>query len=94
MNYLTIKKFAEESGYSENAIRSKIAKGVWEEGEVCIRPPDGRVLISVEGYEIWVENPDNTKEYAQRRNRLSRSISTTKENESAHDLSSSPLPLT
>ena len=55
MNYLTIKKFAAESGYSEGAVRTKIARGVWLEGEVWVRASDGRSLISVEGFESWVD---------------------------------------
>lgn len=53
--YLTVKKFANESGYSEDAIRSKIRDGVWKLGDIWIKAPDDRVLIDVEGYETWVE---------------------------------------
>lgn len=55
MKYLTVAKFSVESGYSEEAIRAKIKNGVWLEGMVWKRAPDGRVLISTEGYERWVE---------------------------------------
>lgn len=55
VRYLTIRKFAAESGYTENAIRAKIHRGVWREGEVWINAPDGRQLIDTEGYESWVE---------------------------------------
>jgi hypothetical protein len=34
LRYLTIGKFAEESGYSEDAVRAKIKTGVWLEGIV------------------------------------------------------------
>jgi hypothetical protein len=53
--YLTIGKFAAESGYSEDAIRAKIKTGVWLEGVVWKKSPDGRVLISTRGYELWVD---------------------------------------
>lgn len=53
--YLTIGKFAAESGYSEDAIRAKIKTGVWLEGVVWKKSPDGRVLISTRGYGLWVE---------------------------------------
>jgi hypothetical protein len=56
VRYQTIKKFAEASGYTEGAIRSKIQDGTWPEREVWIKAPDNRVLISVEGYEAWVES--------------------------------------
>ena len=53
--YLTVRKFANESGYTEDAIRSKIRDGVWRLGDIWIKAPDGRTLIDVEGYESWVE---------------------------------------
>jgi len=54
LRHVTISKFAKESGYTENAIRMKIKNGVWLEGVVWIKSPDGRVLIDTEGYETWV----------------------------------------
>lgn len=55
LRYVTIRKFAAESGYSENAIRSKIHDGIWREGLEWRKAPDGRVLIDVDGYHRWVE---------------------------------------
>lgn len=55
LRYMTIDKFAAESGYSEDAIRAKIKTGVWLEGIVWRKAPDGRILISEEGYGRWVE---------------------------------------
>jgi hypothetical protein len=55
VRYLTIPKFSAESGYTEDAIRTKIRDGIWSEGEVWIKAPDGRNLIDVEGYEKLVE---------------------------------------
>jgi len=34
INWMTIRKFSEETGYSEHAIRSKIRDGVWLESQV------------------------------------------------------------
>jgi hypothetical protein len=48
MRYVTIRKFASASGYSEDAIRSKLRDGIWRLGEIWIKAPDGRVLIDVE----------------------------------------------
>lgn len=56
MRYLTVRKFSIESGYTEAAIRAKIADGTWGEDFVWRKAPDGRVLIDVSGYEEWVEN--------------------------------------
>jgi hypothetical protein len=51
---LTIEKFSAESGYTPDAVRSKIKRGDWLEGHVWIKAPDGRILIDIEGYEKWV----------------------------------------
>jgi hypothetical protein len=50
IRYQTISKFSIESGYTEWAIRGKIRDGVWLEGRVWVKAPDGRILISIEGY--------------------------------------------
>jgi hypothetical protein len=42
------------TGYTEKAIRRKIAEGVWREGEVWRKAPDGSILISIKGYTEWV----------------------------------------
>lgn len=55
MRYLTVRKFSSDSGYTEAAIRSKIADGTWRKDYVWRKAPDGRVLIDVDGYEAWVE---------------------------------------
>ena len=55
MRYVTIAKFSAESGYSEDAVRAKIKNGVWLEGQVWKKAPDGRVLMIPEGYERWAE---------------------------------------
>lgn len=53
--YMTIPRFAAETGYTPEAIRAKIKGGVWLEGIVWKKAPDGHVLISVKGYELWVD---------------------------------------
>lgn len=55
VRYLTIEKFADESGYSPAAIRNKMQRGVWIEGRQFRKAPDGRVMIDVQGVEKWVE---------------------------------------
>ena len=56
LRWLTIEKFSSESGYTPDAVRSKIKRGDWLEGHVWIKAPDGRILIDIEGYEKWVMN--------------------------------------
>lgn len=53
MKLVTIKKFSELTGYSEEAIRQKIKKGIWRLREHVIKAPDGRILISLEKIEEW-----------------------------------------
>jgi hypothetical protein len=54
-DYVTILLAAAMTGCSPKAIRRKIEAGVWVEGREFRRAPDGHVLISVKGYELWVE---------------------------------------
>jgi len=65
MRYLTIKKFSSESGYTEAAIRAKIADGTWEKDYVWRKAPD-------DGYEAWVEmgKPSETNRADKLRSRL------------------------
>ena len=59
LRWVTIKKFCVESGYTLDAVRSKIKRGDWLEGQVWIKAPDGRILIDTQGYEKWVTSrPD------------------------------------
>lgn len=64
MRYLTIKKFADESGYTQATIKSNISNGIWAEEAVWKRAPDNRVLIDVQGYEDWVVNGGNRAKLA------------------------------
>lgn len=54
-NYITIPQAAQQTGLSEKAIRRKIEEGVWLEGRQFMRAPDGRIYISIKGFESWVE---------------------------------------
>lgn len=51
--HVTIKKFCAETGYTPDAVRSKMKRGDWLEGAVWVKAPDGRILIDMEGYEAW-----------------------------------------
>lgn len=54
MRFATIGKFSELSGYTPDAIRSKIKRGDWIQGHEWQCAPDGRTLIDVEEVEAWV----------------------------------------
>lgn len=90
MRYVTVRKFAAESGYSEDAIRSKIRDGVWRLGEIWLKAPDGRTLIDMEGYETWVEAGVGS---GQSQTQASRSRSCSGVLGAASALRSSPPPL-
>jgi len=53
--YVLIRVFCELTGYTEKAVRRKIEEGVWVDGQVVRRAPDGHVTVDLEGYERWVE---------------------------------------
>jgi hypothetical protein len=54
--YVTIAQASHLTGYTVEAIETKIARGVWVEGREWKRAPDNRVLVDMRGYERWVEN--------------------------------------
>jgi hypothetical protein len=60
LDFVTIKKMAILTGYTEKAIRRKIQSGVWD---FFVKAPDNHVLISLEGFHKWVKG--NTKESKQ-----------------------------
>ena len=91
LRYLTIAKFATESGYSEKAIRHKMYDGTWEEGKVWRRAEDGRILIDVRGYEEWVEMGQGSRLLP---GAASRFPSPTAAWNAGSESGSSPLPLT
>ena len=59
IRWVTIKKFADETGYTVTSIRNKRRDGVWLEGDIWVKAPDGRLLFNVDRYYAWVEK--NTK---------------------------------
>jgi hypothetical protein len=89
-NYVTIKKFSELSGYSAEAVRHKLRDGTWAENSVWVKAQDGRILISINGYELWVE-----KGLASGQNpaAASKSASRTRASAATSVSSLSPLPL-
>ncbi|TKR55448.1 excisionase [Allopusillimonas ginsengisoli] len=91
MNFVTVRRFSELSGYSEDAIRSKVRDRIWAENEVWKKAPDGRILINIQGYESWVQTDGvlprpQTAAYKSRFN--------TGASAAGRRLSSSPPPLT
>ncbi len=89
IRYQTIAKFSAESGYSEDAINSKIRDGVWLEGQVWKKAPDGRRLIDLEGFSQWVEMEQASPQSVKRASKSPLPISAN----AAANVSSSPRPL-
>ncbi|TPD95169.1 excisionase [Stenotrophomonas maltophilia] len=54
VRFVTLKQFEALTGYTVDAINSKIKPGDWLEGAVFFKAPDGRSLIDLEGYEEGV----------------------------------------
>ncbi len=54
--FVTIALAEALTGYTKDAIETKINRGIWVEGREWRRAPDGRVLIDMRGYEKWVES--------------------------------------
>jgi hypothetical protein len=51
--FVRIPLAAHLTGYTAEAIMTKVKRGVWLEGKEYIRAPDGSILIDMEGYERW-----------------------------------------
>jgi hypothetical protein len=56
IRYVLIPHFCASTGYTDKAVRRKIQSGVWLQGQVWRKAPDGRILINMEGYNKWVES--------------------------------------
>ncbi len=55
-DYIQVKLFSAITGYSPDAVYTKIKNGVWREGVHYRRAKDGHVLIHLPSYYAWVEN--------------------------------------
>lgn len=55
MRYVTLKRIAELTGYTEGALHKKIHDGVLSEGVHYFKSPDGRIHFDIQEYEKWVK---------------------------------------
>lgn len=55
IDWVRVKLLSNLTGYSENAIRSKIKNGVWIKNVHFRKAPDGRILFSLEAITKWIE---------------------------------------
>ncbi|MCY1420445.1 hypothetical protein D9M71_360660 [compost metagenome] len=91
VRYKTVEQFSRESGYTPDAIRTKIRDGKWPKHLVWRKAPDGRILIDVEGYYSWVEMGEASAPHLQV---VSKSLSNTRASGAVSASRSSPPPLT
>lgn len=54
--YVLLSLAAVVTGYSVKAMERKIEQGVWVQGKVWRRAPDGHIVIDMVGYQKWVES--------------------------------------
>ena len=54
MSLVLIKKVVEVTGYTEQAIRAKIKRGVWLEGKIWNKAPDKRIVFNLEEIQSWM----------------------------------------
>jgi hypothetical protein len=54
-DWVLIRKLSELVGYSDDAVRAKIKKGVWREGLHWRKAPDGRIFLSMLAIKQWIE---------------------------------------
>lgn len=55
MKWVLINKVIELIGYTDDAIRAKIKKGVWLQNIHWRKAPDGRVVFDMEAIYKWIE---------------------------------------
>jgi len=53
--WVTVNRASELTGYTTDAIKSKIKRGDWLEGLLWINAPDQRRLVNLDAFDIWVQ---------------------------------------
>lgn len=55
MKWVLINKVIESIGYTDDAIRAKIKRGVWLEDIHWRKAPDARLVFNIEAIQKWLE---------------------------------------
>lgn len=55
LEWVLIPVFCALTGYTDKAIRCKIADGIWIEGRHYRKAPDNRITMNIYAYYRWVE---------------------------------------
>lgn len=58
MKWVLICKVIERFGYSDDAIRAKIKKGIWRFGIHWRKAPDGRIFLNLPALDLWIEGKE------------------------------------
>lgn len=53
--WVLINKLIELTGYTDDAVRAKIKRGIWLCGVHWRKAPDGRILFNLEAVKAWIE---------------------------------------
>ena len=53
--WVLIKKLCELSGYTDDAVRAKMQKGVWQKDVHYRKAPDNRLLFNLPAIKRWIE---------------------------------------
>jgi len=53
--WVLINKIVEEIGYTDDAIRAKIKRGVWLKDVHWRKAPDGRIVLNTIAIQRWLE---------------------------------------
>lgn len=53
--WVLIKRLAELTGYSDDAVRAKIKQGIWLDGIQFRKAPDGRLFFNLVAIKKWIE---------------------------------------
>ncbi len=56
VKWIKISLFAEQTKYSVDAIKAKRSRGIWKDGVITKKAPDGCVMINIDAYHRWVES--------------------------------------
>ncbi len=55
LKWVLLNKFCKDTGFSENAVRLKITKGIWRQDKM-VKTVCRRIFVNVIEYDNWVEN--------------------------------------
>jgi hypothetical protein len=58
VTWVLIRRVVELLGYTDDAVRAKIKKGVWLQGIHWRKAPDGRIFLNLLAIQRWIEGKE------------------------------------